>query len=342
MADKKGDDHLDEIRTVLRRHASGRADDTTFHHDDHAQTKDQKPAVSSGRPKKDPNAENRTTSEILHAAGQRALGGGLPGAAAMFVQVLSLMWLRTTMNYQYRYGTSTSEAMKALYKEGGVRRFYRGVGPGLFQGPLSRFGDTAANAGMLSLLNSNPSTKDLPVAAKTGCASVAAGLWRVCLMPVDCMKTTLQVEGAKGLTQLKAKIAKGGPLVVYDGALGAAGATMVGHFPWFFTYNFLSETIPVPPPDQVALKLARNAGLGFCSSVVSDCCSNSIRVIKTTKQTSAEPITYGDAIKMVVEKDGVQGLFIRGLGTRILANGTQGMLFSVLWKFFEEQYAKRS
>ena len=37
------------------------------------------------------------------------------------------MWLRTTMNYQYRYGTSTKEAMKKLYEEGGIARFYQGV-----------------------------------------------------------------------------------------------------------------------------------------------------------------------------------------------------------------------
>lgn len=30
-----------------------------------------------------------------------AIGGGIPGAAAMGVQVLSLMWLRTVLNYQY-------------------------------------------------------------------------------------------------------------------------------------------------------------------------------------------------------------------------------------------------
>lgn len=71
----------------------------------------------------------------------------------MAIQVVSLMWLRTTMNYQYRYGTSTREAMRALYKDGGVLRFYRGLAPALFQGPLSRFGDTASNAGCLSLLN---------------------------------------------------------------------------------------------------------------------------------------------------------------------------------------------
>lgn len=41
-----------------------------------------------------------TMKEILQKAGKRALGGGIPGAAAMVVQVLSLMWLRTTVNYR--------------------------------------------------------------------------------------------------------------------------------------------------------------------------------------------------------------------------------------------------
>ena len=45
----------------------------------------------------------------------------------MFIQVLSLMWMRTTMNYQYRYGTTTTVALKKLYAEGGIRRFYRYV-----------------------------------------------------------------------------------------------------------------------------------------------------------------------------------------------------------------------
>lgn len=49
----------------------------------------------------------------------------------MFLQVLSLMWMRTTMNYQYKYGTKTTQALKKLYGEGGIRRFYRGLGPAL-------------------------------------------------------------------------------------------------------------------------------------------------------------------------------------------------------------------
>ncbi len=42
-------------------------------------------------------------------------------------------------------------------------RFYRGVGPALIQGPMSRFGDTAANAGTLALLDSYDSTSAMPV-----------------------------------------------------------------------------------------------------------------------------------------------------------------------------------
>uniref|UniRef100_A0A7S3PF73 Uncharacterized protein n=1 Tax=Aplanochytrium stocchinoi TaxID=215587 RepID=A0A7S3PF73_9STRA len=314
----KNNESNEELKVLLQRQASGRTDETTF---------DKTPVNVAAEP---------TTREILEKAGKRALGGGLPGAMAMGIQVGSLMWLRTTMNYQYRYGTSTTTAIKHLYAEGGIRRFYRGVGPALFQGPLSRFGDTAANAGMLTLLNSNESTKDLPVAAKTFAASVAAGFWRMFLMPIDCLKTTLQVEGKPGLGLLKGKIAKGGPKVLYYGAFGAAGATMVGHYPWFFTHNLLDEKLP--KAESLWGKLGRNALMGFCSSFVSDCCSNSIRVVKTTKQTSAEVISYPEAARLVIKSDGVSGLFIRGLQTRILANGFQGMLFTILWKGIQERF----
>lgn len=54
---------------------------------------------------------------------------GIPGAAAMGLQVCSLMWMRTIMNYQYRHGTTTREAARTLYAQGGIARFYRGIGP---------------------------------------------------------------------------------------------------------------------------------------------------------------------------------------------------------------------
>jgi hypothetical protein len=50
---------------------------------------------------------------------------------------------------------------------------------------------------------------------------------------------------------------------------------------------------------------------------------NLCRVIKTAKQTVTTPMTYSEVVKMVIEKDGVAGLFGRGLRTKIIANGIQ-------------------
>ena len=128
---------------------------------------------------------------VIRIAFARAFEGGAAGAIAMIINVCSLMWLRTIINYQYRYGTSTMQAFKTLYADGGIPRFYRGLLPALLQGPLSRFGDTAANTGTLAALDAFESTEKLPVAAKTVAASVAAALFRILLMPIDTVKTAM-------------------------------------------------------------------------------------------------------------------------------------------------------
>jgi hypothetical protein len=60
--------------------------------------------------------QNMTFGQILRQAGRKGLGGGLPGAIAGVVQVLSLMGLRTVINYQMRYGTTFMKALHVLYK----------------------------------------------------------------------------------------------------------------------------------------------------------------------------------------------------------------------------------
>lgn len=47
-------------------------------------------------------------------------------------------------------------------------------------------------------------------------------------------------------------------------------------------------------------------------------------------------LSYPEALKQVVDEDGVPGLFLRGLQTRILVNALQGALFAVAWKYFQE------
>jgi hypothetical protein len=261
------------------------------------------------------------------------------GAAAMAINVCSLMWIRTAINYQYRYGTSMTDAFKTLYSQGGIPRFYRGLLPALIQGPLSRFGDTAANTGTLVALDNIELTKDLPVGVKTIAASAAAALFRIVLMPVDTFKTTMQVGGKDGLTQLFAKVKAKGPPVFWYGSLAAASATFVGHYPWFFTYNLLNEYLP-QYEDRLS-KLARSAFIGFSASAISDTCSNSIRVIKVYKQANEEAITYPQALKRVIAEDGILGLFGRGLKTKIIANGLQGLMFSVLWKYIDDLWFKK-
>jgi hypothetical protein len=147
---------------------------------------------------------------------------------------------------------------------------------------MSRFGDTASNAGMLHFLDSFQTTRELPIPVKSAFASSGAAAFRVLLMPIDTVKTSMQVNG--GLSTLVTKFKAGGPRVFFHGALASASATWVGHYPWFGVYNYLNSTLAKPEKDDLMGKLLRSAGIGFCATLVSDTCSNSIRVVKTCKQ----------------------------------------------------------
>jgi len=279
----------------------------------------------------------------------KAIGGGKAGASAAVVQVLSLMWLRTSMNRQYRYGGDLASSLKELWNEGGIPRLYQGLPFAIVQGPLTRFGDTAANVGILALLESIPETQSLPLFAKTAIGSFSAGLWRIFLMPIDISKTACQVEGEDGLKKLLSIVSKEGPSPLYNGALAQAAATAAGHFPWFLTYNYVDNMLPtVLASDDLLLSLARSAFLGICASSISDITSNSLRVIKVTKQTArlgadenendeslTNDKTYSEIVQMIIEKDGIAGLFGRGLQTRLIVNCIQGAVFSILFKYFQ-------
>eukprot|EP00427_Karlodinium_veneficum_P061951 CAMPEP_0169398430 /NCGR_PEP_ID=MMETSP1017-20121227/52640_1 /TAXON_ID=342587 /ORGANISM="Karlodinium micrum, Strain CCMP2283" /LENGTH=253 /DNA_ID=CAMNT_0009503421 /DNA_START=16 /DNA_END=777 /DNA_ORIENTATION=+ len=245
------------------------------------------------------------------------------------------------MNYQYRYGGNLSSALNTLMNEGGIGRLYKGLPFALVQGPLSRFGDTATNIGVIALLESFPETAGLPLPVKTAVASVAAGLWRILCMPIDTSKTALQVEGEEGLKRLKDEVLQRGPAPLYRGSIASATATFAGNYPWFLTYNFLGSNLPLAPENALLLSLLRSAFQGFAASAASDTISNSFRVVKTTQQTAAldknsqGSLSIPDAFKLVLEEDGVQGLLGRGLKTRLLTNAIQGAAFSVLWKYFQ-------
>ncbi|KLO09610.1 mitochondrial carrier, partial [Schizopora paradoxa] len=201
------------------------------------------------------------------------------------------------------------------------------------QGPIARFGDTAANAGILALLASNSFTNNLPTPVKTVFVSFAAAIFRLVLTPVDTVKTTMQTQGRDGMKILRARVAAEGIGSLWYGAIATAAATFVGNYPWFATYNFLRENLPeATTPFE---NIVRQAFIGFVASVVSDTISNSLRVLKTYRQVNETRISYLNAARAVIAVDGLKGLFGRGLKTRIIANGLQGLMFSVLWDFLQ-------
>lgn len=272
------------------------------------------------------------TLDVVVTAFGNAVRSGSAGFVAGTLQVVAFMWLRTVMNYQYKFGGSTREVLSKLYREGGVARLYRGLFPwAIFQAPLSRFGDVCANELIVGLASAL--LPQLPLGLVTFLGSMSGALWRVLITPIDTCKTIMQTDGDKGFEVLRAKVVQNGPLVLWSGWEGNYAANVIGNYPWFATMNMLQSVIPVPAGPL--LRLVRSAACGAAASSVSDLCSNSVRVIKTRKQTHADGnITYLKAAKEVVAQDGLRGVFIRGLETRILTNVIQGAFFTVLWKYF--------
>eukprot|EP00759_Apiculatamorpha_spiralis_P006837 PhF_6_TR14093/c0_g1_i2/m.22519 len=153
---------------------------------------------------------SNNNSDFIRQAALHAVHGGIAGYIAQTVNVISFMWLHTVMNYQYRNGGQLVTTTKLLYREGGIPRFYRGIVPALIYSPISRFGDVAANDGILTLFQSQQSLQNVPVFAQTATASCTAAVIRLLWMPLDAWKTTKQVEGAHGLQLLREKVVKHG------------------------------------------------------------------------------------------------------------------------------------
>jgi hypothetical protein len=303
--------------------------------DETVEDKKQNPSLRKGTRRR-----SFAINKVLINAGKRGLGGGIGGAIAGVVQVFCLMWLRTVMNYQCRYGTTFSQAFNVLYKEGGIARFYQGLIFALIQAPLSRFVSTAANDGVQALLSSFESTQSWGVGRSTIIASLFVGVWRMVLMPIDTCKVVLQVDGHEGFRSLLRRVKNGKFSILYQGAVANAVSSILGHYPWFYVYNVLSKNKDLLEifPSQ----LLRNGMVGLAASIVSDTVVNSIRVVKTTKQSmgSKHELSYIETIRMVLAADGWKGLFGRGLRTRIFANALQSALFTIIWRGLADRWGQ--
>ncbi len=263
---------------------------------------------------------------------RQAIISGTSGAFAGILQVVLLMWLRTTMNVQYAKGGKFFPTLLHLYRNGGMARLYRGISFALIQNPASRFGDTASNSGGLFLLNSYfPGTN---IFRKTMITTFISSVWRMLLTPIELAKTIFQVHGKDGLKILRERISTSGLFSLWSGAFAIVIANWVGSYPWFVTFNFLQSTLK-PALSSHGIML-QNAFIGLCSSMVSDSCSNGIRVVKTVMQTSVN-LGYLTAGQKIYQEGGVRAILFRGLSTRLLSNALQSILFTVVWKICEHK-----
>jgi len=294
---------------------------------------------------------------ILGNALQKGLGTSKATILSTLAQVLTMMWLHTAMHYQQRYGGSLSATLKKLYSEGGIGRLYQGLPFVLVQAPLVRFGMIAANVGMLALLDSFPATAALQLPIKVAASSFTAALWKVFVMPLDTANIALNIGGRAGLQKLRRIVLATGPGPLYAGSFATMAGTFSGLFPWWLTHSFLEARIRTFGRDNILFSLVRAGFIGFAASAAAETVSNSFSVVKTTQQIgwlnandtetvrvdgsvdSGVPekggMSIAEAIRLVLDTDGIKGLFGRGLKTQLLMSCIQGVLFNVMWKYFQ-------
>eukprot|EP01041_Mallomonas_annulata_P007799 gene7799-15958_t len=272
--------------------------------------------------------------KLLKDAWNHAISSGLSGAAAGILQVILMMWLRTTIHYQHRYGLTTIDTIKILYSQGGIQRFYNGISYAIIQAPLAKFGSMASNEGAKYC---SKFIKDIKfrILFSTLLGSILASFWRMILMPIDTCKTVLQVEGASGFSSLLNNVLQGHVHLLYQGATATVLGAAITHYSWFLIYNGLDVLLKTRK--SPTHNILQNAFVGFIASAFSDFISNPIRVIKTIKQSltiEQGNQSYLNIIRFILQTDGWWALFQRGLWTRIISNGIQSMIFIVIWKLF--------
>lgn len=315
------------------------------------------PPESSETPESSAPVTDRVDlSTILKKSAKEVLAAGEAGFVTGLLKALSLTWLYTANYYQYRYGGNLQSTLKTLVGKDGFFRLYQGLPFQLVYGPLLNLGDNAANIGVADLLDVLPETADIPKLVKSAAAAFVGGLWVVLIQPIDFVKTIAKVEGEEGLQRLKQKFIDREPIPFFQGWLPSTIETVGKNYPLFLTYNYLALVLPTASKDEVTLALLRSALIGVTASLVAESATNSFRVVKTYQQMAgsekADPsrenelgqsnregsegeMTIREALAIVLETDGIKGLFGRGLDARLLLSVIEGAIFGVLLKYFQ-------
>ena len=178
----------------------------------------------------------------------------------------------------------------------------------------------------------------LPLPLQNLAGAGVASVFRFALTPIDTLKSTAQVAGAEGVKAILDEPSLGR---LYRGGLGNSAASIIGYYPFFLTYNYLTTLIPEEARtiegEGLFAFLAYRAAVGVASSATSDCFSNLVRVLKTYRQTDVEDVGWVEVFDRLKAEEGgnLTKVWTRGLGTRIGVNALQSGLFSLVWKYLQ-------
>jgi len=259
-----------------------------------------------------------TYKQNLQIAFNKSFKGGISGALSQSINVFLFMWLRTIMNHQYATGNKFIDSGKFLYGEGGIKRFYKGIGWALLLSPMYRLCDVLTNDFCIELFGQKQNM------LRSVYSSIMSSGMKTVLLPVDQYKTAIQVNGDIGKRIFIERIKEYGPKVLFRGGVANLIQSNISNYPWWVTYNILQKRIPLHVKCRDSLS-------GFIATFVSDILSNSLRNIKVRQQQTSQNIN--DTVKSILNEDGLNVLLFNGLKAKLVCNCLQGTVFTTFLNY---------
>lgn len=234
--------------------------------------------------------------------------------SASFINTSLFLWLNTITQHQYKNGNNFKNTVAILYKNGGIPRFYNGFIPTVINTSCNRFLDYLTHE---TIQVDNLFTKVFV-------GGILASALKIVITPLETYKVMNQIHGNKAFKLLKLRTKNNGIKSLWKGSNDIALTNFVEHIGWFNTYEYLDRKLP-----KDMNVILRSGFLGLTSSVTTDVLSNHLKIVKTMKQTTN--LNYNQIINEIIKKNGVQGLFLRGLSTKLMTNSLYGITFSLLY-----------
>ena len=293
------------------------------------------------------------------------INGGIASTAAIscfpIVYPLDIIKKDMQMNSKESYRI----AIRELYQQGGVKRFFKGMNVAALEVPASRFVSFGMAEVFRSTLPKEWDRKRSTKYLKSGVSAVVGSWTKAAIFcPIDSVKTRLQTYSRfeKGVIQpsnvkgiLRQVYADNGIRGLYKGFTNIGIKGSLNFVPFLIGMDAANEFIPVPTktnditPNWLLFKQTVRDGLvGSSATMFSDIFTYPLGVIKNLRQATIKhsvashfhafqiknggrpPNSNIGIAKLIVKENGLSGLY-RGFSARLLALFLGGFGFGITY-----------